>query len=136
MQKEAKEKDHSVSDLFLLAPQTELDSRPAGLGRSRSQQSTGLLLCTARPSRPKRLRNRKNSRYNEVSAVHGASNRTRTCDTIGQKHSRLTSLGALVILLVFSCSSCPFFCHRQRGTMNQLTAGASVETQYHRFDSC
>ena len=45
---------------------------------------------------------------------------------VGQKHSRLTSLGALVILLVFSCSSRPFFCHRQRGTMNQLTAATRL----------
>ena len=111
---------------FFMAPQTGLDSRPAGLGRSRSQQSTGLLLCTARPSRPEKYRNTKNSRHNKVSAVHGTSNRTRTCDTIGQKHSRLTSLGALVILLVFSCSSRPCICHRQRGAMNQLTAATSL----------
>ena len=45
---------------------------------------------------------------------------------VGQKHGRLTSLGALVILPVFSCSSHPFLCHRQRGTMNQLTAATHL----------
>ena len=41
---------------------------------------------------------------------------------VGQKHSRAISLGALISLLVFSCSSRPFIVHRTRGTMNQLTA--------------
>ena len=44
------------------------------------------------------------------------------CDTHGQKHSRLTSLGALVILLVFSCSDIAFLVHRTRRRLSQLTA--------------
>lgn len=31
-----------------------------------------------------------------------------------------------VILLVFSCSPHPFFCHRQRGTVSQLTAAVRL----------
>ena len=66
-----------------MAPQIGLDSRRAArLGRSRSQQSTGLLLCTARPSRPKKKAEYKNSRHNEMSAVHGAPDRTRTYDPL------------------------------------------------------
>ena len=57
-----------------------------------------------------------------VSVFFGASNRTRTCDTHGQKYGRLTRLERFVILLVFSCSSHPFIVRRTRGTMNQLTA--------------
>ena len=54
--------------------------------------------------------------------LFGASNRTRTCDTIGQKHSRTASLGALALLLVSSCSAPPYFCHWQREGLSQLTA--------------
>ena len=64
------------------------------------------------------------------------------CDTIGQKHSRLTRLERFVILPISSCSPHPFMpdwpvplchfvtfpphcggiVHRTRGTTNQLTA--------------
>ena len=57
---------------------------------------------------------------------HGASNRTRTCDTIGQKHSRTASLGALALLLVSSCSRTACICHRQRRHASQLTARAGA----------
>ena len=40
----------------------------------------------------------------------------------GQKYCRATVLGADVALCISSCSSHPFFCHRQRGTVSQLTA--------------
>ena len=48
------------------------------------------------------------------------------CDTHGQKHSRLTSLGALVILLVFSCSDVAFLVHRARRRLSQLTAATRL----------
>ena len=40
----------------------------------------------------------------------------------GQKYCRATVLGADVALCISSCSPHPFFCHRQRGTVSQLTA--------------
>ena len=42
---------------------------------------------------------------------------------LGQKHSRLARLERVAILLVSSCSRHPFFCHRQRDGVSQLTAG-------------
>ena len=48
------------------------------------------------------------------------------CDTHGQKHSRLTSLGALVILLVFSCSDIAFLVHRTRRCLSQITAATCL----------
>ena len=47
---------------------------------------------------------------------------TRTCDTLGQKHSRLTRLERFVILLVFSYSMSWLFVHRTVKTSRQLTA--------------
>ena len=40
----------------------------------------------------------------------------------GQEYCRATVLGADVALCISSCSPHPFFCHRQRGTVSQLTA--------------
>ena len=40
----------------------------------------------------------------------------------GQKYCRATVLGADVALCISSCSPHPFFCHRQRGSVSQLTA--------------
>ena len=52
----------------------------------------------------------------------GASNRTRTCDTIGQKHGRLARLERFAILPVSSCSRTACICHRQRRHASRLTA--------------
>ena len=68
----------------------------------------------------------------KLATIDGASNRTRTCDTHGQKYGRFASLGALATLPISSCSSHPFIVHRTRGTMNQLTAALRLpETQFH-----
>ena len=40
----------------------------------------------------------------------------------GQKYCRATVLGADVALCISSCSPHPFFCHRQRVTVSQITA--------------
>ena len=47
---------------------------------------------------------------------------TWTCDTLGQKHSRLTRLERFVILLVFSYSMSWLIVHRTVKTSRQLTA--------------
>ena len=45
---------------------------------------------------------------------------------IGQKYCRATVLEADVALCISSCSPHPFFCHRQRGTVSQLTAAVRL----------
>ena len=61
--------------------------------------------------------------------LFGASNRTRTCDTIGQKHSRTASLGALALLLVSSCSAAA------GGAEPVNSRVRPFGTQYRRFES-
>ena len=56
----------------------------------------------------------------------GAPNRTRTCDTIGQKYGRLTRLERIVILPISFCSSTACICHRQRRHLSQLTAATCL----------
>ena len=51
----------------------------------------------------------------------------------GQKYCRATVLGADVALCISSCSPHPFFCHRQRGTVSQLTAACYCCEWWRRF---
>ena len=103
--------------LFGASNRTRFSARPARLGHSRSQLSTGQLLCTAPTSR--------------------STSRTRTCDTIGQKHGRLARLERFAILPVSSCSRTACICHRQRRHASQLTARAALRapTALHNHDA-
>ncbi len=85
-------KDRPVSDLFCLAPQTEIP-------------------LTGEMSRSDKRVIARNEQLEPVT---------------GQKYCRATVLGADVALCISSCSPHPFLCHRQRGTVSQLTAAVRL----------